>query len=123
MISPELKHVEALARFAGRAGFIVNISSLAAKNAFSGGAAYNASKAGLNLFSEALMQDHRYDNVRVCVVMPGSVDTAFSPQRSGGDSSWKIAPEDVAEAVAMVLRMPPRTTVSSVEIRPSRPGK
>ena len=57
---------EALARFATRGGgFIVNISSLAGKNAFSGGAGYNASKAGLNLFTEALMLDHRHDNVRV----------------------------------------------------------
>src|ERR1017187_3715455 len=69
---------EALPRFARRGGgFIVNISSLAAKNAFSGGAAYNASKAGLNLFTEALMLDHRHDNVRVSSIMPGSVDTEF----------------------------------------------
>ena len=114
---------EALARFAGRPGFIVNISSLAAKNAFSGGAGYNASKAGLNLFGEALMLDHRFEDVRVCSIMPGSVATGFSPSAPGSDTSWKIAPEDVAEAVAMVLCMPPRTTVSRVEIRPSRPGK
>jgi NAD(P)-dependent dehydrogenase (short-subunit alcohol dehydrogenase family) len=112
---------EALARFATRGGgFIVNISSLAGKNPFSGGAAYNASKFGLNGFSEAMMLDHRYDNVRVSYIMPGSVDTAF-----GGEAgaSWKIAPEDVAEVVAMVLQMPARTMVSRVEIRPSRPKK
>ena len=69
---------EALARFATRGGgFIVNISSLAGKNAFSGGAGYNAAKAGLNVFSEALMLDHRHDNVRVSYIMPGSVDTEF----------------------------------------------
>src|ERR1700722_19402735 len=68
---------EALTRFLKRGGgFILNISSLAGKNAFSGGAAYNASKAGLNLFAEALMLDHRHDNVRVCSILPGSVDTA-----------------------------------------------
>src|ERR1051325_3879898 len=60
---------EALARFSARGGFIVNISSLAGKNAFSGGAGYNASKAGLNSFSEALMLDHRHDNVRVSYIM------------------------------------------------------
>jgi NAD(P)-dependent dehydrogenase (short-subunit alcohol dehydrogenase family) len=115
---------EALARF-GTAGFIVNISSLAGKNAFSGGGGYNAAKAGLNLFTEALMLDHRYDGVRVSYVMPGSVDTEFSGDtaRRGEDASWKIAPEDVAEIVAMVLRMPDRTTVSRVEVRPSRPKK
>jgi len=116
---------EALHRFAGRGGgFIVNISSLAGKNAFSGGAGYNAAKAGLNLFTEALMLDHRNDNVRVSSIMPGSVDTQFSgmSQRSG-DTSWMIAPEDVAEAVAVVLRMPHRTMISRVEMRPSRPQK
>ena len=118
---------EALARFAKRGGgFIVNISSLAARNPFSGGAAYNASKFGLNGFTEALMLDHRHDNVRVSSIMPGSVDTEFSgtPGKSRPeDTSWMIAPEDVAEAVSMVLRMPARTMVSRVEIRPSRPVK
>jgi NAD(P)-dependent dehydrogenase (short-subunit alcohol dehydrogenase family) len=115
---------EALARFGAAGGFIVNISSLAAKNAFSGGAAYNASKAGLNLLSEAIMLDHRYDKVRVCAIMPGSVDTGFSAGREGAaKSGWKIAPEDVAEAVVTVLRMPERTTISRVEMRPSRPEK
>jgi NAD(P)-dependent dehydrogenase (short-subunit alcohol dehydrogenase family) len=112
---------EALARFAKRGGgFIVNISSLAGKNPFSGGAAYNASKFGLNGFSEAMMLDHRYDNVRVSYIMPGSVDTAFAGQAA---ASWKIASEDVADVVAMVLQMPARTMVSRVEMRPSLPKK
>jgi 3-oxoacyl-[acyl-carrier protein] reductase len=117
---------EALARFIGRGGgFIVNISSLAGKNPFSGGAGYNASKFGLNGFTEAMMLDHRQDNVRVTSIMPGSVDTEFSggPSNRSGDTSWMIAPEDVAEIVAMVLRMPARTMVSRVEIRPSKPKK
>ena len=116
----------ALARFERRGGgFIVNISSLAAKNPFSGGAAYNASKFGLNGFSEALMLDHRYDNVRVCSVMPGSVDTGFrgGASKSAADTAWKVAPKDVAEVVSMVLRMPPRTMVSEVQMRPSQPRK
>jgi 3-oxoacyl-[acyl-carrier protein] reductase len=117
---------EALPRFVQRGGgFIVNISSLAGKNAFTGGAGYNAAKAGLNLFTEALMLDHRHENVRVSSIMPGSVDTEFSgnPARRSGDTSWMIAPEDVAETVALVLRMPSRTMISRVEIRPSRPQK
>jgi len=117
---------EALVRFRARGGgFIVNISSLAGKNAFSGGAGYNASKFGLNGFTEAMMLDHRNDNVRVSSIMPGSVDTGFSggPSNRSGDTSWMIAPEDVAEAVVIVLRMPARTMVSRVEMRPSRPGK
>lgn len=117
---------EALARFRTRGGgYIVNISSLAGKNAFSGGAGYNASKFGLNGFSEAMMLDHRHDNVRVTTIMPGSVDTNFSggPSDRTGDTSWMIASEDVAEAVALVLRMPARTMISSIEMRPSRPKK
>jgi 3-oxoacyl-[acyl-carrier protein] reductase len=113
---------EGLLRMRNRGGgYIINISSLAGKNPFAGGAAYNASKFGLNGFSEAMMMDHRYDNVRVSYVMPGSVDTEFSPR--GGSTSWKIQPEDVAEVVTMLLRMPARTLVSRVEIRPSKPSK
>lgn len=117
---------EALARFLrGGGGFIVNISSLAGKNAFSGGAGYNASKFGLNGFTEAMMLDHRHDNVRVTSIMPGSVNTDFSggPSDRSGDVSWMIAPEDVAEIVVMVLRMPARTMVSRVEMRPAKPRK
>jgi 3-oxoacyl-[acyl-carrier protein] reductase len=113
-------------------GDIVNISSLAGKNAFAGGAGYNASKFGLNGFSEALMLDHRNDGVRVTTIMPGSVDTEFG---SGAEAShsetrvknaanaWKISPEDIAEIVVSVLRMPSRTTISSVEVRPSKPPR
>jgi len=102
-------------------GYIIQISSLAGINAFAGGAAYNASKFGLNGFSEAIMQDLRYENIRVSYIMPGSVDTRFSPR--SGPSDWKIAPEDVAEVVIQLLRMPERTLVSRVEMRPSKPKK
>jgi NAD(P)-dependent dehydrogenase (short-subunit alcohol dehydrogenase family) len=113
---------EALPRLRQRGGgSIVNISSLAGKNAFMGGAAYNASKVGLNGFSEAMMLDHRHDKIRVTYVMPGSVDTDFSPRSAR--AAWKIAPEDVADVVIAVLRMPERTTVSRVEMRPSLPPK
>lgn len=113
---------EAIPRFRRRGGGdLINISSLAGKNAFAGGAAYNASKFGLNGFSEAAMLDHRYDNVRVSYVMPGSVDTEFGGGRSGAE--WKIAGEDVAEIVAMLVTMPRRTLVSRVEVRPSQPPR
>ena len=102
-------------------GAIINISSLAGKNPFAGGAAYNASKFGLNGFSEAMMLDHRHDSIRVTYVMPGSVDTDFSPRSER--ASWKIAPEDVADAVMFSLQMPVRTTVSRIEVRPSLPPK
>jgi NAD(P)-dependent dehydrogenase (short-subunit alcohol dehydrogenase family) len=104
-------------------GFIINISSLAGKNPFAQGAAYCASKAGLNAFSESLMQDVRYDNIRVSYVMPGSVSTAFSSgdERKGAD--WKIAPDEVAEVVVNLLRHNPRSLPSRVELRPSKPAK
>jgi 3-oxoacyl-[acyl-carrier protein] reductase len=113
---------EALGRMKKRGGgYIINIGSLAGKNAFAGGGAYNASKFGLSGLTEAMMLDHRYDNVRVTHIMPGSVDTEFS----GGSakSEWKIAPEDVGEIVLMLLRMPKRTLVSQVEVRPAKPRK
>jgi 3-oxoacyl-[acyl-carrier protein] reductase len=113
---------EALPRMRRRGGgYIINISSLAGKNPFAGGAAYNASKFGLNGFSEAMMMDHRYDNVRVSYVMPGSVDTEFGAHAA--PAPWKIQPEDVAEVVSMLLHLPQRTLVSRVEMRPSKPQK
>ncbi|HXI39854.1 MAG TPA: SDR family oxidoreductase [Bryobacteraceae bacterium] len=103
-------------------GYIINISSLAGKNAFSGGAGYNASKFGLNGLSEALMLDYRYENIRVSYIMPGSVNTEFG-SGAGTRGDWKIAPEDVAEVVTGLLRMPERTLVSRVEMRPLKPKK
>jgi 3-oxoacyl-[acyl-carrier protein] reductase len=104
-------------------GFIINISSLAGKNPFAQGAAYCASKAGLNAFSEALMQEVRYDNIRVSYVMPGSVATGFSSGDETQGADWKIAPEDVAEVVLNLLRHDPRSLPSRVELRPSKPAK
>jgi 3-oxoacyl-[acyl-carrier protein] reductase len=113
---------EALRRLKNQGGgYIINIGSLAGKNPFAGGAAYNASKFGLNGFSEAMLLDHRYDNVRVTQIMPGSVDTEFSPGTAEAD--WKIAPDDIAEIVLMLLRTPERTLVSRIEVRPSKPRK
>jgi NAD(P)-dependent dehydrogenase (short-subunit alcohol dehydrogenase family) len=104
-------------------GFIVNISSLAGKNPFVQGAAYCASKAGLNAFSEALMQEVRHDNIRVSYVMPGSVATGFSSGDETKGADWKIAPEDVGEAVVGLLRTHPRSLPSRIELRPSKPPK
>jgi 3-oxoacyl-[acyl-carrier protein] reductase len=113
------------------AGFIVNISSLAGKNPFAGGAAYCASKAGLNAFTEALMQELRHDNIRVSYVLPGSVSTGFGDRGSPGEAdpsttlgaSWKLAPEDVARVVVDLIAHEQRSLPSCVELRPSRPPK
>jgi 3-oxoacyl-[acyl-carrier protein] reductase len=103
-------------------GYIFNISSLAGKNPFVNGAAYNASKFGLNGFSEALMMEVRYDGIRVSYLMPGSVATDFgrgSTQKSG----WALTPADVAAVVIDLLRSPSRALYSRVEMRPSQPPR
>jgi NAD(P)-dependent dehydrogenase (short-subunit alcohol dehydrogenase family) len=105
-------------------GYIINIGSLAGKNAFPGGAAYCASKFAIIGFSEALMQEVRYDHIRVSYVMPGSVNTSFG--RSGEQdpaTSWKLASADVATAVVNLIEMDPRALASRVELRPSEPKK
>ena len=104
-------------------GWIINISSLAGKNSFVGAGAYCASKAGLNAFSEALMQEVRYDNIRVSYVMPGSVATGFGGRGAPERAEWKIQPEDVAQVVLDLLTMPARSLPSRVELRPSQPKK
>jgi 3-oxoacyl-[acyl-carrier protein] reductase len=118
---------EALSRFRTRAGGqIVNISSLAGKNPFAGGAAYNASKFALTGFSEAMMLDQRNENVRVSYIMPGSVATDFGAQahtKAASDDSWKIAPQDIADIVRLTLALPERTLISRVEVRPARPKR
>jgi 3-oxoacyl-[acyl-carrier protein] reductase len=104
-------------------GFIINISSLAGSHPFANGAAYCASKAGLNSFSEALMQEVRYDNIRVSYVMPGSVATGFSGRDEDAGADWKASAADVAEVVLNLLRQHSRSLVSRVELRPSKPPR
>jgi len=103
-------------------GWIINMSSLSGTNPFADGAAYCASKAGLNAFSEALMQEVRQEGIRVAYVMPGSVNTGFSG-RSSGSQEWKLAPEDVAQVVVSMVDYPSRSLPSRVEIRPTRPPR
>ncbi len=103
------------------AAHIINIASLASKNAFAGGVAYNASKFGLLGFSEALMHDLRYQDIRVTTILPGSTDSSFGGAPS--ETDWKIRPVDVAEAVIYALGSNSRITLGQIEIRPSKPKK
>ncbi len=103
-------------------GYIFNVSSLAGKNPFVNGAAYNASKFGLNGFSEALMMEVRYEGIRVSYLMPGSVATEFG-RGSGHKQGWALTPADVAEVVLDLLRSPKRALYSRVEMRPSQPPR
>ena len=104
-------------------GSIINISSLASTSPFVRGAAYCASKAGLNAFSDALMQEVRYDDIRVSCVLPGSVATEFAQGDSSKGAEWKVAPVEVAEVVLNLLRHPARSLPSRVELRPTRPPR
>jgi NAD(P)-dependent dehydrogenase (short-subunit alcohol dehydrogenase family) len=104
-------------------GWIINISSLASTNPSKGSAAYCASKAGLNAFTDALMQEVRYDNIRVSAVLPGSVSTGFAFRGSGGEADWKIAPEHIAGVVLGLITFPSRSLPSRVDVRPARPGR
>lgn len=103
--------------------FIINIGSLAGKNAFPGGAAYNASKFGLLGFSEALMQEIRHDDIRVACVMPGSVETSFGGRDASTGDTWKLTSADVAQVVVETLKRDSRCLTSRIEMRPSKPPK
>jgi 3-oxoacyl-[acyl-carrier protein] reductase len=104
-------------------GWIINIGSLAGKNPFAGGAAYNASKFGLLGFSEAMMLDVREHGIRVCCVMPGSVNTHFNDKKPDPGNAWMIQPQDIARIVMDLLAFPENALPSRIEVRPTRPGR
>ncbi len=104
-------------------GYIINISSLAGQNAHPRMAAYNASKFGLNGFTEAMMQEVRADNIKVSLICPGSVNTNFGGDEASAEKSWQLQPEDIAQTVLDLLNMNERALPSKIEIRPSNPPK
>lgn len=104
-------------------GYILNISSLAGQNAHPKMAAYNASKFGLNGFTEALMQEVRQDNIKVSYISPGSVNTEFGGDTVSDEKSWQLQPADIAQTVLNLLQMDERALPSKVELRPSKPPK
>jgi NAD(P)-dependent dehydrogenase (short-subunit alcohol dehydrogenase family) len=103
-------------------GYIINISSLAGSNPFSGGASYCASKAAVDAFSEALMQEVRHDGIRVSYIKPGSVNTEFMGH-ADPHNDWKLRPDDVARVVVDLVSHDSRSLPSRVDIRPSKPPK
>ncbi len=102
------------------AGHIINISSLAGKNPLPRGAAYSASKWGLNGLTYGVAEELRGQNIRVSVICPGSVNTDFSPRRQGKETSKMLQPGDVAHAVAMLLTQEPQSFISEVLLRPTQ---
>lgn len=100
-------------------GHIINISSLAGKNALPKGAAYAASKWGLNGLTYSVAEELRPHNVRVSVICPGSVDTELSPH-TGKDPHKMLKPDDVAHAVAMLVTQAPQSFMSEILLRPTQ---
>jgi NAD(P)-dependent dehydrogenase (short-subunit alcohol dehydrogenase family) len=107
----------------GEGGWIINIASLASRNTFSGGVGYNASKFGLLGMTEAMMLDLRYDNVRVSLIMPGSVSTHFGGRAPTEQDAWRLRPEDIARSVMDLLAYPGNALPSRVELRPTQPPR
>ncbi|MDH4128129.1 MAG: SDR family oxidoreductase [Spirochaetota bacterium] len=105
-------------------GHIINVGSLASRNTFSGGSAYCASKFGLLGFSECLMLDVRHHNIKVSIIMPGSVETSFMDQSTEADKdTWKLIASDVAEAIYDVVNTRSGHLISRIELRPLKPQK
>jgi NAD(P)-dependent dehydrogenase (short-subunit alcohol dehydrogenase family) len=103
----------------GRAGHIINISSLAGKNALPNGAAYSASKWGLNGLTYSVAEELRVHNIRVSVVCPGSVHTDFTPH-AGKSPEKMLQPADVAHVVAMIVTQAPQSFASEILLRPTQ---
>ncbi|MDH3270961.1 MAG: SDR family oxidoreductase [Gemmatimonadota bacterium] len=104
-------------------GYIINVGSLASRNTFARGTGYNASKFGLLGMTEAMMLDVRYDDVRVSIIMPGSVNTPFNDNDPSPDRGWKLEADDCALAVMQLLEYPKEAHVSRIEMRPSQPKR
>jgi len=102
-----------------RGGHIINISSLAGKNALPNGAAYSASKWGLNGLTYSVAEELRVHNIRVSVICPGSVHTEFSPH-AGKSAEKMLQPGDVAHAVAMIVTQEPQSFASEILLRPTQ---
>jgi NAD(P)-dependent dehydrogenase (short-subunit alcohol dehydrogenase family) len=123
LTAPFLLCRAALPHLKASSGSIVNVSSLAGKNPFAGGACYSATKAGLDAFSHALMEEVRQHGIRVSVVAPGSVATGFSGHAPSAADAWKLSPEDVAETIFHLVTHPSRSLPSRVDLRPAQPPR
>jgi NAD(P)-dependent dehydrogenase (short-subunit alcohol dehydrogenase family) len=102
-----------------RGGHIINIASLAGKNAFRGGGIYCASKWGLLGLTECMAEDLRQYGIRVSAICPGSVATDFSPH-TGKDASKMLQSDDIAHAVELIVTQAPQSFISEVLMRPTQ---
>lgn len=108
-----------------KSGSIINISSLAGKNSFAGGAMYSASKHAVIGFTKSLMLEVREYNIRTAVICPGSVESDFGRDAHNDPRSKGaiLKPEDVADVVAAVIKLPVRALMSEIDLRPTNPSK
>jgi NADP-dependent 3-hydroxy acid dehydrogenase YdfG len=102
-----------------RSGHIINIASLAGKNAFKNGAIYCASKWGLMGLTECAAEDLRAFGIRVSAICPGTVNTDFSPH-SGKDAHKMLQSDDIAHAVEMIVTQAPQSFISEILLRPTQ---
>jgi len=108
-----------------RSGTVVTISSLAGRNGFAGGSAYCASKFGVRGLMQSLFLEARASDIRVITVFPGSVNTAFFETAGhplGERAKTVLSPEDIADSVYAAVHLPPRATISELDIRPTNPA-
>jgi NAD(P)-dependent dehydrogenase (short-subunit alcohol dehydrogenase family) len=110
---------------AARSGHIVNVSSLAGRNPLPKGAAYAASKWGLNGLTYSVAEELREFNIRVSVIAPGSINTNFNDHSgkgaaSGKDPKKKLQPDDIASAVATLVTQSPLSFISEILMRPTQ---
>jgi len=104
-----------------KSGIIVQVASLAGKNAFVNGAGYAATKWAVLGFSKCMMLEVREHNIKVIVVCPGSVDTGFSPRVRDASADKILSPQDVADAIMAALRLPQQAMMSEIDLRPTNP--
>ncbi len=104
-----------------KSGIIVQVASLAGKNAFLNGAGYAATKWAVLGFSKCMMLEVREHNIKVVIVCPGSVDTGFSQRTRDASSEKMLSPRDVADSVMAALRLPPQAMMSEIDLRPTNP--
>lgn len=105
---------------AAKSGHIINISSLAGHGPLPNGAAYSASKWGLNGLTYSVAEELRPHGIRVSVIAPGSTNTRFEGRADGKDPNKKIQPDDVARVAAMLVTQAPQSFVSEVLLRPTQ---
>jgi 3-oxoacyl-[acyl-carrier protein] reductase len=102
-------------------GQIINISSGAGRNGIKQMAAYCASKFGVIGFTESLALEVRNHNIRVSVLLPGSVATDFSRVARRGmaeDAGYSMTAEEVASVIIAMLAQPAQAWMSEVVLRP-----